>query len=530
MGTATGSGFIAQRSCNRGNPVVWPDLVRSAARRAVVSVVVSAACATAACSEGSSASSSSRGVAPPDTAGAVKAVEVPMPPPLPLGKASLDEFGYRRGPGRDAYDRAVKAEKLAKGDADWQTVIDACREALAADPGNLDAAWLMAAAHARKGEHDRILAPLSLAVAGDWGKWGERSLTLPLFEAFLASPHGEVWRALAEDYRAGFGEAARRAVIVLGRQAPRGDDLDRRTEVHGWDPGTGRWLRLSRTGGTVIAALPGPEGSGLVAYVAYRELNRPGERSGALERPRVAVIDRASGRVSREMAFDDVDELRLGWKAKPGDDPDVVVVIDGGHDEGAWLVDWKRGHKKKPPASQKLSPGKDALIVARGQVRRKRLAAGVTADWDDDGLASAIRLDATRKTVTPPAGLVVDGHGLVWSPDRARLALVALPDDGDCAAEATLFAVDAGTGKLRELGKSAAPAPIWVDDARLAYTAGDRVRVVEVASARVERELTSEGGVATAIVDRACADAAVEEEALFATPGGDEIEEPIDDQ
>ena len=393
--------------------MVWPETVRSAAHWAVLSLVVSAACATAGCSEGSSASSSGKAVAPPDTAAAGPAAAVPIPPPLPLGKATLDEFGYRRGPGRAAYDRAVKAEKLAKGDDDWQTVIDACREALAADPGHLDAAWLMAAAHARKGEHARVLAPLSHAVAGDWGKWGERSLVLPLFEGFLASPSGEAWRALAEDYRAGFGEAARRAVIVLGRDggAPRG-------EVYGWDAGTGRWLRLSRTGGTVIAALPGPDGSGLVAYVAYRELNRPGERSGALERPRVAVIDRASGRVSREMAFDDVDELRLGWKTAQGDDPDIVVVIDGGDDQGAWLVDWKRGHKKKPPASQKLSPGKDVLIVARGQVHRKRLAAGVTADWDDDGLASAIRLDATRKTVTPPAGLVVDGHGLVWSPDR----------------------------------------------------------------------------------------------------------------
>ena len=49
------------------------------------------------------------------------------------------------------------------------------------------------------------------------------------------------------------------------------------------------------------------------------------------------------------------------------------------------------------------------------------------------------------------------------------------------------------------------------------------MRVVEIASAQLERELTSEGGVATAIVDRACADAAVEEEALFAPAPGDEI-------
>jgi hypothetical protein len=493
-------------------------------------LVVSAACAISGCSDGTSASSGSRGNAPGDAQAAGQAAEVPVPAARPLGTATLDEFGYRRGPGRTAYERAVKAEKAARGDADWQTVIDACREALAADPGHLDAAWLLAAALARKGEHAEILAPLSVAVAGDWGKWGERSLTLPLFEGFLASPHGEAWRALAEDYRAAFGEAARRAVMVLGRVgAPRGGELDRRAELYGWDPGTGRWLRLSRTAGTVVAALPGPEGSGLVAYVAYRDLSRPGDRSSAVKRPRVAVVDRASGRVSREMAFTDVDELRLGWKAVAGDDPQVVVVIDGGPDEGAWLVDWKRGHKKKPPAKSKLSPGKDTLIVSRGQVLRRQLPAGVTADWDDDGLASAIRLDATRKTVTPPAGLVVDGHGLVWSPDRARLALVALADDGDCAAPARLFVVDAGTGKLREIGQAAAPSPTWVDDARLAFTAGDRVRVVEVASLGVETELISEGGVATAIVDRPCAPAA-EEETLFATPTDGDVPDPAEDE
>ena len=502
--------------------MVWPQTVRSAATRAVVSVVVSAAWASAACSGGSSSASSGP---PPADAGAPKAAEVAVPPALPLGRATLDEFGYRRGPGRPAYVRAVKAEKLARGDEDWQTVIDACREALAADPGHLDAAWLLAAAHARKGEHGRILEPLSQAVAGDWGKWGERSLVLPLFEGFLASPHGAAWRELAAEYRAGFAEAARRAVIVLGRDGdPQQGVLDRRTEVYGWDAATGRWLRLSRTGGTVVAALPGPDGSGLVAYVAYRDLGRPGAQKDALEAPRVAVIDRASGRVSRELSFRDVAELRLGWKPSAGDDPQLVVVIAGGPDKGAWLVDWKRGHKKKPPKKQKLSVGADALVVARGQVRRRRLPGGITADWDDDGLASAIRLDGTRKTVTPPAGLVVDGHGLVWSPDRARLALVAQPDDGDCSAPATLFVVDAGTGKLRELGRAEAPAPVWVDDARLAYTAGDRVRIVEVASARVERELTSVGGVATAIVDRVCDEDGADEELLFAPAADDDVE------
>jgi hypothetical protein len=239
------------------------------------------------------------------------------------------------------------------------------------------------------------------------------------------------------------------------------------------------------------------------------------------------VIDRATGRVSREIALADVDELRVWWKpGKAGDPPTLAIDVGGGADAGAWLLDWKRAHKKRPPAGQKLAIGKDAVIVARGVVRRRRLpVADVTADWDDDGLASAIRLERTRKTVTPPAGLVIDGHSLVWSPDRARLAIVATSSD-DCAAPSVVFAVDAGTGKLRKLGEGAAPAPTWVDATHVAYTAGDRVRVVDATTGKVDAELES---AATAIVDRSCS--APDDEPLFAEPDeedDEEAEEPAD--
>jgi hypothetical protein len=491
----------------------------------VILAVISGGCATLTACSGRS-SSASRGDGAVDAASAAEAraeATVIAPPALPLGKAAIAEFGYRRGPGRADYERAVKVEKSARDDSAWHDVVAACRAALERDPGHLDAAWLLAAALARLGAHDQIVAPLSTAVAGDWGKWGERSLTLPLFERFLESPHGDVWRQLAEHYRSAFGEATRGAVVVLGRE-----DEERRTELYAWDRSAGRWLRLTRTGGTVVAALPGPAGSGLVAYVAYRELGQRGDRRGAVKRPRIAVVELDGGRVSRELPFADVDELRLGWRAgKPNEDPGLTVKISGGKDAGVWALDWKRGTKKK--AGKKVTVGKDALVVARGQVRRLRLPVQkITADWDDDGLASAIRLDATRRTVEPPAGLAIDGHGLVWSPDRSRLAMIAVSED-DCAAPAILFVADAGTGTLREIGRAVAPAPAWVTPTELAYTDGDHVKIIDVTTARTVHELSARGGVATEVVDRACASR--DDEAVFApaTVGDDlEIEdEPI---
>ncbi len=462
-------------------------------------------------------------VAPP--AGASE-VAVVAPAPLALGASALDAFGYRRGPGRGAYDDAVKAEKRG----DWAAVIAASQRALQADPDHLDAAWLLAAALARQGTHDQILAPLSRAIAGDWAKWGERSLTLPLFDAFRASRWGQAWATLAEHYRVAFAAAAPTALIVLGRDGVAGASaLGRRAEIYGYVPASRRWLRLSRTGGTVVAALPAP-GTGLLAYIAYRDLARrdaPGGQGAALARPRVAVIDLGTGRVSREIALADVTDLRLWWKAgKAGDDPDLALRIAGGDDAGLWTVDWKRAHKKRPAKGQKLPTSNDAIAVARGAVRRHRMpVAGITADWDDDGLASAIRIERTRRTVSSPAGLLIDGNSLQWSADGARVLLVATPV-ADCAAPARVFVVDAGTGKLRPVGQGVAPAPIWLDATRAALTDGDRVRVVDVTSGRLDEELTSAGGVATAIIDRRCA--TPDDEALFAAPADDDLERDVE--
>src|SRR5688572_28851516 len=58
----------------------------------------------------------------------------------PLGKASLDEYAWRRGAGKPAFDRALAAER--KGDL--ATVERECAEALAADGGHLEAAWTFA--------------------------------------------------------------------------------------------------------------------------------------------------------------------------------------------------------------------------------------------------------------------------------------------------------------------------------------------------------------------------------------------------
>src|SRR5205085_7286382 len=53
----------------------------------------------------------------------------------------------------------------------------------------------------------------------------------------------------------------------------------------------------------------------------------------------------------------------------------------------------------------------------------------ITADFDDKGLASAIRIGRSNRIVSIPSPGLIDGNSLQWSPDRAHLAFVAQLDD-----------------------------------------------------------------------------------------------------
>ncbi len=100
----------------------------------------------------------------------------------------------------------------------------------------------------------------------------------------------------------------------------------------------------------------------------------------------------------------------------------------------------------------------------------------VTADWDEQSLASAIRIGTSNRVVSVPSPGLIDGNTAAWSPDRVRVAFVAQLDD-HCAAGAVntaAFVADAATGRTRELERAAAGIAIaWLTERTLAI-AGDR--------------------------------------------------------
>ncbi len=396
----------------------------------------------------------------PEDAGVVIDAAVVEVPARPLGLPDLAAYHWRKRGGHPAFRRARAAE--SKGQ--WSEVVTLCKQALAADPSNLEASWLLAAALGRLDKHGELVAPLQRAAAGDFGKWGFASLELPAFRSFLASPLGAAWRRRVETDRVAYVAALARSQIVVSE----GD-------LYGYDPETTRWYRLTRTFGTMLGAIR--VSSTKLAYVSRR-------RSRHKKTPTLAigVVDLATGKTSHP--------IRLGTRGP------LRVAYSGHAHAGIWISTdartWRRldesTYKWIPlPPKTPRPPGPWLEVIDTPKQRSIRLHAipvpGVTADWDDKGLASAIRIAKSGRVVTVPSPGLIDGNTLTWSPDHARIAFVAQLDeqrhcdtktdkrDAD-AVNAAAFVADATTGTVTEIDRAASIAIEWMGDRKLLIDEG----------------------------------------------------------
>nr|MBA3817997.1 hypothetical protein [Deltaproteobacteria bacterium] len=123
-------------------------------------------------------------------------------------------------------------------------------------------------------------------------------------------------------------------------------------------------------------------------------------------------------------------------------------------------------------------------ITERTVKLRAPPVANVTADWDEHGLASAIRIGNSHRIVAVPSPGLIHGSSAAWSSDRARLAFVAQLSD-ECTPDALVsaaFVADAATGRLQEIERAARGLAVeWVTE-RTLVVAGDRgVSLVDLA-------------------------------------------------
>jgi hypothetical protein len=379
---------------------------------------------------------------PPPAARDAKVSDAIEIPAQPLGLSDLAAFGWRTRGGQPAFRTARKAEARE----DWPAVVAACREALAADPGHLEAAWLYAVGLAKTGDLAAVLAPLEVAGNGDWAKWAVASLEQPGLQPWLKTPSGEAWRRRVDADRPVYLAAMGHALIITSH----GD-------VYAYDPEAARFHRLSHTYGSVIGTLA----SGATHRIAYVSRTR-GKHGTTLG---VGVINLATGRATHSIPL-------AGTQLRIVAQPTGFAIRTG----AAWQLIDDNGalHQIAPPPK-----APEWLDVAGRTVRLVRLpSGGIAGDWDDQGLASAIRIGQTSRTLTVPGQ--IDGSTVVWAPDRSHLAFVALLDD--CKHQgAAAFIAEVSTGRLEELERAGGGLALeWIADRTLAV-AGDRgVSIVEL--------------------------------------------------
>jgi hypothetical protein len=378
---------------------------------------------------------------------------------LPLGVTELAGYGWRQRAGQRAFRAARKAERRD----DWATVRTECTAALAADPTNLEAAWLLAAADGALDLQGELLAPLSRAVAGDFGKWADASLAVPQLKAWLATTTGQAWRRRVDADRARYADALSRSVVVAS-----GGDL------YAFDPAPGgRWNRLTRTYGGVVGALALPDGH-RVAYVARA-------RDEVAWYEALGIVDLATGHATRPVSLK----------------TSAPVVVEAWGTESVWVqsasgkpTSWRIDGDGKlaplpPPPYPPRNAGPTSLRVSYHAARLDRRANDITADFDDRGLASQIRLDTSKRVVSVPSPGQIDGSSIAWSPDHVHLALIAQLEDR-CQVGARVavaaYVVDAATGVLRIVERASGGLAVeWLADGRLAVAGDHGVSVYDLA-------------------------------------------------
>lgn len=407
-------------------------------------------------------------------------------PALALGMPDLARFGYRTRAGQAAFQQARDAE--AQGD--WATVAARCKDALAADPDHLDAAYLYAVALAKTGgSAQQILTSLQKAVAGDFAKWGQASLEQPALQPFLAGALGEAWRRRIETDRAPFTTALGRALIVMSNR-----------DLFAFDREGNRWYRLTRTGGAVVAALF-VRSQHKLAYVTRQRV-----KDGSKQRTKVGigVVDLATGRTRRSIELPrEVPAsatLHIGYAEKKTQG----FVVRAGKD--TWLLDeaGKLELRRVPAAAHADTPAylADMMrldVTGRSAHIDRTAVANVAADWDESSLASAIKIGRTKKIVTVPSPGLIDGDTATWSPDTTQLAFVAQLSD-TCApnvATAAAFVADGATGSVQELERAIGGIAVeWYADRKLAVAGDHGVSIVSLDGAPPQ-VLTGADGLVT---------------------------------
>ncbi len=456
--------------------------------------------------------------------------------PKPIGLESIAAFNYLYGKGEKDYD---KVETLLKAKpVDWAAIQAACEATLLKDPGHLDAHRMLGSALARQGKVDGVGEHLSIALAGDWARWGTNLEKDTDLTDYLAGPRGAKLKELNARYRDEWVRRVKKGLLLVGRRAaykppskPGVQSMSTRAELFAYDPTDAKptFVRVTVTDWRLAGWLMAPSGDE-IAYVMFSKMHstatppppKGATAAGAAPQPappppdddapkrpqhlaevRVGVIrllDLAAPK--KDAKFKDVDEVTLRYE--PGDKllVETAMLTDtwDATKMKTWLVDTTTGETKATTHPSGEGPtttvNYDSTVASHPGD-----APGVEADWQSVWeMAGVFKLSATQKNVTLPKGESALRASFAWTPSQARVAFATYANR--CEKDATkrqsaLYVVDAATGKLKFLFKGdGVGRALWASDDLLVYEDDKNgLRVYDAAQGKETARLTTRGGL-----------------------------------
>ena len=455
-------------------------------------------------------------------AGTVKPTVAPLAMPV-LGVDRPSRMNYLYGDGAAAFGKAVTAYNAKT--RDWAAVRTNCEAALAKDPLELDAHWLLATALAQTGEPAAAVDHIVAALAADYYRFGA-SLDTPDLADFRATPHGQAVVALAAKIGEAYAARVATGVWVVGRRSPfRWPDKlgpqasSTRGELYAFDRETKRYLRLTHTEHEAAGFVRAAAGD-QVAVLGFDKIDRPkvdpkdkdakdkADAPPTFEHAWLAVYDAKTWKpIGKRIALPPAREIAVGYGA--GDQ----LIATSAPAAGRWglgaataaAVDATAG-KLTPIAGAAPAP-RVALTVDEGRVVRDAAAAA--------GGATVASVAVGATAVTIPESGQAQAATIALAPDKAHVAFATAVDPCGKDVAPSLYVAD-GKGTLKHvLTAKSRFATRWIDSTTLAYEDGDGgIRLWDATTGREVGKLDDRPGLALDVLSPATAPACKQGPAL----------------
>jgi hypothetical protein len=427
-----------------------------------------------------------------------------------LGLDQIKRFNFFYEAGGQAYDKAVAAYRKK----DWAAVRTHAEAALAKDATHLGAQRLLAAALGQTGEPAAAVEPLVTAVAADYLQYGP-TLADDDLKGFMASPHGQSVKVLADKIRDEYRRRIAGALWLVGRRSPFRVPREAgvqpatpRGEVYAFDRETRQYFRLTHTEHQVVGFVRAASGSD-VAVVGFDRIDRPrpdepaGERPPLLARAWIQVYDTAEWKAAPRIQLGSAREITLGYAA--GDQ----LLVSTAQPTGRWTVG-PAAISSVDRTTGKLAKVTTALpatriVVSFDESRVVRTPDGVTAAWTGEPPVAATIKTARGASIQIPESGAASQSSIAVATGGAHVAFATAVDP--CAKDAapSLYVGDGVSGTYKHLlSANSRFATRWLDARVLAYEDGaDAIRLWDATTGREAMRLENRAGIALDVLSLA---------------------------